>query len=300
VIDLLKRNGSDLIQLFVVPFLIALLPWKVGFRVLKWMARRNPVGNGNVEQAWQVAKTYVPDQDAADWKWRFRLLQLLERVDTWLVLMRSSRWWKSHIRQTGSWPAEPGPCVLLTYHWGGGQWIWRQLHEHGFESHFLARRAEAADLGAGRVALWYGRVREYGLVRQGAGPVIFAGRSSERVLKTLGAGHCVVGMLDLPGSAGQATVQRPLLGGKIEIPFGLARLAFDAGVPVVLFSCAFDVESGDRSLTIVPLARATDPEAVATRYIEHLDRCLQLESAFWQLWSAAPLMLVPTAPDQGT
>ena len=158
MIDLIKRNGSDLLHLFVVPILIALLPWKIGFRLLKWLARRGYGGGEGVERAWQAARVHFPDEDAGQWKGRFRLLQLSERVDTWLVLLRTQAWWSRQIEQSGQWPDEPGPSVILTFHWGGGQWIWRSLRNAGFRAHFLARRAQAADLGAGRIATWFGRV----------------------------------------------------------------------------------------------------------------------------------------------
>lgn len=300
VIDLLKRNGTDLINLFVVPISIAVLPWGIAFRVLKWMARRDCDRVVAIEQAWQAAKPHLPEQDAAEWKWRFRLLQLLERVDVWLVLLRSSRWWKAQIRQTGTWPRDPGPFLLLTFHWGGGQWVWRQLHEHGFKAHFVARRAQATDLGAGRAALWYARVRQFALRHQGSEPVIFAGGSSQRIRDAFDAGHCVVGMLDLPSPEGHAVLQRPLLDGTIAIPFGLAKLAIESRVPIVLFSCAFDVESGHRLLKIESVAKDADLDGVASRYIEHLSLCLSQESAFWQLWGSASRMFVAGNANQGT
>lgn len=300
VIDLLKRNGADLINLFVVPVLIALLPWPIGFRVLKWMARRDSGRIVAIEQAWQAAQSHLFQQDAAEWKWRFRLLQLLERVDVWLVLLRSSRWWKARIRQTGTWPQNPGPALLLTFHWGGGQWVWRQLHEHGIKAHFVARRAQATDLGAGRAALWYAKVRQYALRHQGSEPVIFAGGSSKRIRGAFDAGHCVVGMLDLPAPEGHATLQRPLLDGTIAIPFGLAKLAIESSVPVILFSCAFDIKNGNRVLHIESVTKDANLDGVASRYVEHLGLCLEQESAFWQLWSSASRMFVPGKPTQGT
>ncbi|MEP6881391.1 MAG: hypothetical protein ABI866_05320 [Dokdonella sp.] len=300
MIDRFKRNGADLVNLFAVPILIAAMPWRIGFRVLKWMARRDCDRIAEIDQAWQAAVLHLVDEDAAEWKWRFRLLQLLERVDVWLVLLRSSRWWKAQIHQKGQWPDTIGPGLLLTYHWGGGQWIWRQLSEHGVKAHFVARRAHVIDLGAGRIALWYAWVRQFGLDRQGCEPTIFAGGGSKRIRAAFDAGHSVVGMLDLPAADGHATLQRPLLDGTVAIPFGLAKLAIESAVPVVLFSCSFDVITGKRLLTIEPLERDADLEAVATRYIEHLDHCLECEPAFWQLWSSASRMFVVSNPTQGT
>lgn len=297
VIDLFRRNGADLIHLFLVPILIALLPWKIGFRLLKRMARRGYADGLGVERAWQAARPHLPQQDVDEWKSRFRLLQLVERVDTWLVLLRSARWWSGQIDQTGDWPEHDGPFVILTYHWGGGQWIWRQLHQAGIPAHFLARRAEVADLGAGRLATWFARVREFGIDRQGGCKVIFTGGSKARIREALQQHHSVVGMLDLPASATQAVLRRPLLDGEVAIPFGLLRVAAEANAEVIMFSCAFDLETGRRVLKILALPSAADVQAAASRYVEHLDHCLRCESAFWQVWGSAPLMFIASTAD---
>ncbi|SFN52872.1 hypothetical protein [Dokdonella immobilis] len=292
MIDLLKRNGADLINLFVLPILIALLPWRIGFAVLRFMARHDRSHNAAIEQAWLAAAPHCPGEDAANWKWRFRLLRLLERVDTWLVFLRSSRWWARHIDRDGEWPRERGPFVMLTYHWGGGQWIWRQLQEQGMPAHFIARRAHANDLGAGRVALWYARVREWGITRHGNRDIIFTGGSRRRIDEVMGAGGSVVGMMDLPPAAHQKTIEQPLLDGVVRIPLGLANLAAEVAASVLLFHCSFDIGTGRRKLKLLTLPAGCPAEEIGRQYLAELDRCLRRESAFWQLWPTAPLMFV--------
>lgn len=292
VIDLLKRNVADLINLFIVPIFIALLPWRIGFRLLKILARHDRSHRAAIEQAWQVAKAHCPGQDARDWMWRFRLLRLLERVDTWLVLLRPSRWWTNRIDLTGEWPTQGGPFVLLTYHWGGGQWIWSQFHQQGIHAHFIAKRAQAIDLGAGRVALWYAKFRERGIRQPGNREIIYTGGSSGQIREALRSGRSVAGMMDVPTAAHQATLLSPLLDGVIRFPVGLVRLAHELNAQVVIFSCAFDIRSGRRSLNLVPMPPGNPVEMTASAYIRHLDSCLRAESAFWQIWPAAPLMFV--------
>lgn len=291
-IDLVKRNGEDLIILFVIPIFIALLPWSIGFRILRKLARHEHSHSVNVDEAWQQASAHLPDEDERDWKWRYRLLRLVERVDTWLVLFRSPRWWSSHIVQTGDFPKPDGAHVFLSYHWGGAQWIWSQLNRHGFPTHLISKRAGVADLGAGRLALLLGRARLYGLRRQGARDVIFLGGASGPVRKALAEGHHLLGMQDMPPAPWDVPLRRPLLDGEVAYPFGLARLALEANASVSLLSFAFDVDSGKRTLNVIPLPRGIDLETVATRYVEHLQECLHKESAFWQIWSLASLMFV--------
>ena len=298
LIDLLKRNGADLVTLFVIPILIALLPWRIGFRVLRKLARHERSHKIHVDQSWQMARLYLPDEVEEDWKWRFRTLRLIDRVDAWLVLLRPRSWWSKQIIRCGEFPEADRPHVFLSYHWGGGQWIWSQLVRHGFPTHLISRRAEVADLGAGRLALMLGRARLRGLRRLGGEEVIFLGGASGPVRKVLGEGHSVLGMQDMPPAPWDPVLRRPLLNGEVAYPFGLARLALEANASVVLLSFAFDMKTGKRTLNVTTLPREADLETIATRYVEHLDECLRKESAFWQIWSLAPQMFVPTEQTQ--
>jgi hypothetical protein len=295
VIDTLRRNGSDAINLFVVPLAISLLPWSLGFALLKRMARSDRGLSGVVEPAWQAARIHFHDIPEEEWKWRFRLLRLVERVDTWLILLRSTRWWRRQLTCTGEWPDARTGCILLTYHWGGGQWVWRVLREHGLHAHFLARRVQARDLGASRIALWCADVRGFGMRCAGGLGPLFTGGSSEAIGQALVDGRSIVGMLDLPAQPGQRVLRRPLLDGEVRFPYGLARLAESNAAPVALFSCVFDIETGRRELRIETLPQGSTAETIATRYMQHLDQRLRSDSAFWQLWSAAPAMFVPAS-----
>ncbi len=296
LIDLVKRNGEDLIVLFVVPIFIALLPWGIGFRLLRKIARHEQSHKVNVDQAWEMAKRHLPDVDENDWKWRFRLLRLIERVDAWLIFLRPRSWWSKHIEQSGEFPPADGPHVFISYHWGGGQWIWSQLVRHGFATHLISRRAEAADLGAGRLSLLLGAARLRGIRRLGGREVIFLGGAKGSVRNALAQGHHLLGMQDMPASAWEDALRRPLLDGEVAFPFGLSRLAIEANASIVLLSFAFDVNTGKRILAVKPLPRGTSIDEVATQFVAHLDECLRMESAFWQIWSLAPLLFVENNP----
>lgn len=298
-IDLLKRNGEDLIILFIVPIFIALLPWRIGFRLLRVLARHERSHSPNVDQAWEQARLHFPDEDENDWKWRYRLLRLVERVDAWLVLIRPRRWWSSQIVQNGEFPKPDGAHVFLSYHWGGGQWIWSQLVRYGFPTHLISRRAETADLGAGRLSLLLGRARVRGIHRLGGREVIFLGGASSQVRGALADGHHLLGMQDMPPAPWDNALRRPLLDGEVAYPFGLTRLALEARASIVILSFAFDVDTGKRILNVITLPRDVDVDTVATRFVAHLDECLRKESAFWQIWGLAPQMFVDkTADDQ--
>jgi hypothetical protein len=214
------------------------------------------------------------------------------------MVLRSRAWWRRHIRQRGAFAQAPTGGVLLTYHWGGGSWVWPMLREAGIPAHFIARRPVARDLGESRIALWYGALRMRVVRRIGCLGPLFVGESAGRIHEELAAGRCVVGMLDLPAARGQRTHRGPLLERTARVPNGLAHLAAAHGAPVNLFSCSFDVDTGRRELRIESVA-PDDAATVGTAYLRHLDQCLREESAFWQMWPSAGGILEPIH-DPGT
>ncbi|WP_440224622.1 hypothetical protein ACQQ2N_05200 [Dokdonella sp. MW10] len=290
MIDLVRRNAADALELFALPLLVALLPWRAGFALLRWRARHGRLHERDVEAAARMAVEHVGIADVRGWKACFRLVRLVERADTWLTLLRGRRWWSRHVDVEGAWPERDRPRILLTFHWGSGHWIWHLLAAHGVRAHFLARRPVPRDFGAGRVASWYGEVRARAMRRIGSEGVLYTGGSSAAIREALARGESVMGMLDVPAEPGQRRMPGSLLGHRVDMPFGLARLAESERVDVVILSCGLDPASGRRQLRLETLQAGTDAAAIMQRYLAHLDRRLREQSAFWHLWPAAPTL----------
>lgn len=293
----LRNLLADACALYALPLFVSLLPWTLGFRLLKWFARRDWLYPAVVEPAWEVARQYFPDCDEKIWKTRFRLLRLVDHADSYLTLLRGARWWERRIELHGDWPAA-GPRVFLTYHWGGGQWIWRGLRAHGFDAYFVAQRAQGRALGITRLSHWYGDFRAWAIRRIGSRGPWFVGGSKERLRQALQSGASVVGMLDLPAAPQQRAAETSLLGRCVRFPLGLARLAVETGLPVTLFSAAFDPETGRRLLWIENLQPAISVDEVMHRYAEHLEARLRAYPEYWQLWRVAPSMFCAETPPQ--
>jgi hypothetical protein len=292
-VDPLRRNVADVLGLFVAPALIACLPWRATYAVLKLLARRSVAFSNEADAAWAVARKHLPDADMLEWKTRLRLMKWVERVDTYLTLMHGARWWRRRIEVTGDFPPGAAPYLLLTYHWGAGNWIWKLLREHAIAAYFLARRPEALDFGTShRIALWYGRLRVWGLSRIGSMGPLYTGDSSRLIRETWTRGQSVVGMLDLPPRGTQKSERVPLLDGQARLPSGLVHLAQASGIRVVLLSCGLDFASGRRLLRIETLANDLGVEDVLARYAGHLNARLRDAPEAWHMWHEAELMFV--------
>jgi hypothetical protein len=292
-LDRLRRGVADAFGLFVVPATLAALPWPIAFRLLRALSRRSTSFGVEADAAWNAARAYVEPATEARWKSNYKLTRWIERVDTYLTLLRSRAWWARHVDVCGEWPAKTEPCLFLTYHWGAGHWIWKFLQAEGLAAYFLARRPQVGDLGASRVALWYGRLRGWGLARIGSlGPLYTVG-SVERMRGVFADGLNVVGMLDLPASDRQDARKVALIGEVARLPAGLVELARQVRTSVAIFSCGFDPHTGRRNLAIERMEASTiDVDEVLARYARHLDTRLRQASECWMMWHEAHAIFV--------
>ncbi|HET6631440.1 MAG TPA: hypothetical protein VFG73_01870 [Rhodanobacteraceae bacterium] len=283
----LRRNLSDAAFLFLVPAVVALLPWSWGFALLRRLARSPSLFADVVASNLAQARRRLPALDAAAFAHQCRLLLLVDRCDSALALLRGERWWRRHVAASGD--AVAGG-LLLTSHWGAGFWIWRWLAAVGIHAHFVVRRADASDVGRGALSRLYLRWRAWSLTRIGCRGAIFSGGGGgEKVRAALAAGDSVLGMLDLPASLGQRAQRVRWLGGEASLPLGLAEIAAQAGVAVQVLSCSLDPVSGQRQLHAECLPPNLDAAGVVAAYAAHIETRIRERPGAWHLWHALPL-----------
>lgn len=292
MLERLRNAAADALMLFVVPCCVALLPWRLGFALLKRLARCERLYRLSVDPAWAAAREYCPGCDEREWKYRFRLLRLVDHTDVYLALLRGRRWRHRHVVEVGNWP-EPGPCVFLTYHWGAGNFIWPRLRERGFVAHFVMQRPQGRSHGLTRLSHRFTHWRVGRAMRKaGSAGALYTGGSGGEIVAALKSGRSVVGMLDLPARPEQQSTVVPLLGDKIRIPVGLARLAHDIKANIAIFSFGLDFESGQRHLRIEPTPAGMPLDVVMLRYAAGLDARLRAMPEAWHMWREMPAMTI--------
>ena len=270
---------------------MALLPWRVGFAVLKALARRSWGFTHEADAAWNVAAAHAGLLDEHAWKYRYRLLRWVERADTYLTLLHGTSWWARRVRVRGEFPAAAPACVMLTFHWGAGHWVWKLLRARGIRAYFLARKPLVQDFGHARVSAWYASLRGWGLKRIGSLGPLYTGGSGTRVLEALGRGDSIVAMLDLPSSGDRASETVELLDRAVNLPSGVARLAESARAPLAVFSCRL-LDDGTRELWIEPLDAMSAAETMQ-RYACRLDALLREAPEAWLIWHEAVAAFAP-------
>lgn len=291
----LRPALRNLLQLWLLPLAVALLPWRLGWPLARFLTRLPKLYRREqfvTENGLRAAGFAPPD---AGFLRRQRLLRLLDYSDLFLSMTRSDRWIARHIDVEGQWPAQ-GPFLVLTFHWGAGLWGLRHMHSVGVSSHSLSNELDPAKYAGEPFALAYDRLRNRETARVLGGPVHLRGSQVRHMLRALEDGENILGLIDVPVTDPRNAAEVQLLGRRARLPTGLLRIAQRCKAPVVAFWTGIDWATGRRRLVIRPPLRVDDVDAAARALAAELDPLLQQWPDHWHLWPVAADILGP-APD---
>lgn len=291
----LRNLLSDSFWLYLFPAVAVVMPWRWYFAICQRIARRRHRHDPSARDRLDYARQVIPDLDETRFHVEQELTRLVDSADAFLALARGSRWFRKHVDVSGSWPAAGQPLLCLGSHWGAANWIWHSLRRHGHVTWMLANPPTAGDFGRGRLASWYGRLRDWGLRRIGSAGILFTGGARTAVEQTFNRHESMVGLIDVPAPERHPRVVTRLLGRSVWLPSGLLHLAQGRPVSVVWYRMGFDPDTGRRMLHIEPLGAGPelDIEATIHAYASRLDAILRAQPGQWQGWSLAPQLLQP-------
>jgi len=284
----LRVEVRDLLELVILPGLAALLPWPLGFRLLRRLARMDGLYHDASHAALQQARQHGWARDDADWLLKRRLVTLVDHADLVLSRTRGEHWLTRHVRVEGAWPDPGQPGIICTFHWGAGMWGLRHARASGLRAHPLVAPLEGAHFTERAVLHHYARARTAEVGRVLACEALDVSTSLRPALRALGQGEQVVAAIDVPSDqvAGTETVR--LLGRQVEVPKALLRLAVQQRLPVTLYLTGFDFATGERFVRITPLGTWSDTGLLAQTLFDTLDAAMREEPAAWHLWGEAP------------
>ncbi|MCB1894127.1 MAG: hypothetical protein H6945_15900 [Zoogloeaceae bacterium] len=282
----------EFVEWLLLPALAAVLPWRFYFRVLRRLSTREWLLREEVARAVRGHQTFYGRPPDTLWRQRHRLTILVDRADAFLSATRGDRWLDRHVERDGEWPA--GAFLIVTFHYGNGLWAMRDLRRNGHPTSMVSIRF-SADTFAGRAMPYRSvRFRFREVARAGGAPVIYTGGSVPVIRTSLEAGHCVLGLIDVPPGQAGGSVRVRFLDREMRLPGGMLRIAAEVGVPVVAFTLDFDWNSGRRMLRIRPLPAASI-DGQAAFLAAMLNRALAENAPAWQLWSCAPEFMAPSS-----
>ncbi|HWT16691.1 MAG TPA: hypothetical protein VN581_12975 [Patescibacteria group bacterium] len=281
----LRRELRVLVERWLLPALIAALPWWIGFRIARRLAHRPWFFRERVEATLAIAQRYGVVDDPARFAFEQRLYHLVDHVDLFLLKWRSDRYLDRHFDIDGDWPAGDGALIALSFHWGAGFWALRSLRRGGRRFAGLSVRTDP-DSFAGQALLHrYALLRNAEVIRTGAHDLVYIGDGPRPMLRALQAGTCLLTSIDVPGVGGEMPVR--LLDRDAQLPSGMIKLAEKAQVPIVFFAVWLDPATGRRKLRIREPLHVTDREAAMHFAASHLDWMLRTVPAAWHFWAYA-------------
>lgn len=285
----MRASVKSFVELFLLPGMAALLPWPWCFRLFRRVAASRRL-YPEVDWMLRCAREIGMAQDEREWRSALRLTRIFSFADLYLSMFRSDRWMRKYVDVSGQWPE--GAFLAVTYHWGAGMWALRHLKAQGKRSSFLSIRFDRTMFGNSPVRYWYALLRTRETARAGGGvETIFTGGSAGRIASAHKDNICVTALLDVPPKPDQASVPVLLFGRPARLRRGLARVAIDEKIPVVMFSMHLDRETGRLKLRIDgPLPAANETELMqhmAADFCSALDR----DPESWHGWGEVQFYL---------
>lgn len=286
----LGRQLVEAMMFFVVPGIAALLPWKLGWRWLRWWARRESGPfNEPARAAVAVASKYLDVGDEKAFATRVRMVWLIDYCDFLLSITRRRRIWHPwHVQRVGEWPRE-GAFIAAGFHHGACYWLYRILAEAGHDCMTISIRWDREEYRQHPVRYWYGRLRYWDMERISRLPIAYRPGIKPMLKQALASGAAVLSLVDLPprmAPRGQRSVR--LLDQDLSFTEGVVELAREAGVPVVPFWVEFDTDFYTRRFCIGAPLDPTDVDATLQTLASILDRQIRRAPEAWIFWSELP------------
>ena len=281
------REVRILWEFWLLPLLIAVLPYRVGLMLARWLAAHLPLYDATAQRAWAVCATVCPGNERV-WKSEFRLTQLLDHADLFWSLTRTDAWILARLAlpRLDPWPA--GGMLAIGFHFGQGLWLLRWLRAAGRPARFLSVRFARSDFET-----WlhyaYARLRIFAVASAEGAPPIYTGGSRREIGETLAAGGCVFGLVDVAlADASRQPANGHLFGHPIAFPEGLLDSAGTVGSPVLIVTACHDRTALRRvDARFFASARALTMSTISAELQQRLDAA----PAAWHVWNVWPRFL---------
>ena len=288
-----RASWRDAVELWLLPGWAAVLPWRLCFALFKIIARSEWLYREPVRAACEQAQAlgWLSQEEAPHWRYRRRLITLVDHADLFLANTRSDAFLRRHVSVQGHWPMPGQTAVLCTFHWGAGMWGLRDAHAHGLHGHALAAVPQREHLRGRPLLWWYAQWRTRTSARALGGEIVDVNASMKGAVRHLADGGQLVAVVDVPADAVDGSLLVELLGRRMAMPRGLLRLAAQRQLPVVCYYTGLDMQSGRRYIGIEPALTSTSAQALAREVFMVLDRIIRTDTAAWHFWGQMPRFL---------
>lgn len=293
----IKQNLVDLIELFLLPALAAIIPWPLCFRIFKYLAGFDCLYRSDVQGALRQAEPTLGIKDVYTWASAYRLTKLVDHADLYLSLFRSDRWLDKYVTVTGpGWPDDGAPFMAITFHWGAGMWSLRHLKRHLNRSKKpisgLMKGFERSEFFSRFIRYCYVKLRSYAISMAGVKNLIFLDPSSYFKLKrAVKSSPCLLALFDVPTIRQHNIINAQLFGHNMRLPRGLAYLAANEGIKIVAYSVSIDRENGLRRINISEPMISNKEEELSDYLVKEFKKAVYSDTPSWHCWEYVNLFV---------
>lgn len=282
----LRHESRDLIELVLLPGLAAVLPWRLCFRVFRWICFHTQfLYREQCERALSQAQARGWVDDPHTWISMRRLVTLVDHADYYLERSRSDAWMKRYLRVEGRWPAADRAALLCTFHWGAGMWALRHASAAGLSAHIIMAPARGAHFNGRRVARTYAERRIAGAACALGHPILDVSTLLRPLLRLLRSNEQIVAVIDVPSDQVAASQKVTLMGMTAHVPRALMRLAVEQAIPVTVYLTGICMNTGDRYLIIRDFGVHTDIDVLVREVFVELEKAIIEHPSAWHFWS---------------
>ena len=294
-----RPHLRETLELVLLPGLAAVLPWAWCFWVFQRLsARCRWLYRDTCECALREAQVrgWVSPDQAPLWLAQRRLVTLIDHADLYLAATRSNRWMQRHLQVQGQWPVAGQAGILATFHWGAGMWGLRHAQQAGLTPHALVAPLNGAHFAGHPVVHRYIQARTAYVAKALGCATLDVSNSLRPAVRALRNNEQVLAAIDVPSDQVAASVPVQIAGMAARVPKALLRLAVEQKVPVTVYLTGINMDTGQRTLRIVPLPVLENLDALVEAVFIHLTEALHQDSVAWHFWSEAPRFFAVPAP----
>ena len=294
-----RPHLRETLELVLLPGLAAVLPWAWCFWVFQRLsARCRWLYRDTCECALREAQVrgWVSPDQAPLWLAQRRLVTLIDHADLYLAATRSNRWMQRHLQVQGQWPVAGQAGILATFHWGAGMWGLRHAQQAGLTPHALVAPLNGAHFAGHPVLHRYIQARTAYVAKALGCATLDVSNSLRPAVRALRNNEQVLAAIDVPSDQVAASVPVQIAGMAARVPKALLRLAVEQKVPVTVYLTGINMDTGQRTLRIVPLPVLENLDALVEAVFIHLTEALHQDSVAWHFWSEAPRFFAVPAP----
>jgi hypothetical protein len=289
----IKRELRDLLSLWLVPGLAALLPWRWCVAIYWQLARWPRLMGEEVGGSRGGRATMGLDPDDAEFDRRFRFGFLLEHADAFRALARGWRGLAATMPVQLRDHEHAGPGLCYFFNFNQGLPALASLRAAGFDVYLVYRSLQQRPEGVGWLRYGYMRLRLRMVAKVCGNTGIGTGGARERIAATMATGGLVCVAADTPPRAGTGLVAVDLPGGRRGWwRSGILKLGLELGGPLRCFTVDLDWSTRERRLLVRTLEASDDLAALTRQLSARFVEQWQREPALWFYWPVPQAFLI--------